>query len=387
MHFSAPTLHAPVLTSRAHKDLLGAYLSSVVVARRPGATPRASISAGLGSIEIPLTTVSLNQNFDAYIHVSYRGAAAGFFDPLVVDSGNFSLIAPDYATIAALPGFAANYTVLADNVTEPWGCPAKILRGPIAISTRSGSVYEITNCVFYACTGPNADNERTANFGTGCISPWQMEGNITLQSPLSFDGNFPYAEFQYAPAGTIFTAGDDPNMTDLSSLTLYRTMPAGYRTFDVIKNLMWMSLSSHSLNIGGVQTGWPGTVPGPIAMVDTGGGPVFLSDPNAYLYSKQWPDPVTPPDWTTTGSVSCISTSDNITIGMGDGAGTFSYEIDTSALPASVQGLTLVMCENCEYMMGNQGMNIGGISALFNLILIDYAAAKVGFKEKTAALV
>jgi len=33
-------------------------------------------------------------------------------------------------------------------------------------------------------------------------------------------------------------------------------------------------------------------------------------------------------------------------------------------------------------MMGQQGMNVGGISALANAILIDYAQGKVGFKKK-----
>jgi len=33
-------------------------------------------------------------------------------------------------------------------------------------------------------------------------------------------------------------------------------------------------------------------------------------------------------------------------------------------------------------MMEENGMNIGGLSALFNYILIDYTAARVGFKRK-----
>jgi len=45
-------------------------------------------------------------------------------------------------------------------------------------------------------------------------------------------------------------------------------------------------------------------------------------------------------------------------------------------------GLTLVMCKVNDYMMGKQGMNIGGLSALFNTILIDYGHAKVGLKPK-----
>jgi hypothetical protein len=33
-------------------------------------------------------------------------------------------------------------------------------------------------------------------------------------------------------------------------------------------------------------------------------------------------------------------------------------------------------------MRGYDGMNIGGTSALFNYILVDYASAKVGLKAK-----
>jgi len=58
-----------------------------------------------------------------------------------------------------------------------------------------------------------------------------------------------------------------------------------------------------------------------------------------------------------------------------------------SDMPASVQGLTLVMCHESQFMRGNNGINIGGLSALFNYILIDYSLGKVGFKPKPAALV
>jgi hypothetical protein len=386
MHYSAPTLHAPVLTLQSHKDLLGGELLSIVTKRRPA--PLSRIAAPAALLDIPLTTVSLDKNFDAYINISFRGAPANFSVPLVVDSGNFSLIVPDYEDIAGLANFSRDYAVVATNVIEPWGCPASILQGPIEIPTQDGSVYEISNCLFYACTGANPAGDRTANFGTGCISPWYQQGNVTIKSPLSFDATYPYAEFNYAAANQIFAVGTQPNIAQGSSLTLYRAMPQGYQTFDIIKNLMWMSLIPRSLSVGGIETAWPGTVASPpIAMVDTGGGPVFLSDPNGYLYKANWPDPVPPPWWTSPGSVSCESTKDDIAIGLGDDRNSFSYRIDTSALPASVQGLTLVMCEMCEYMMGNQGMNIGGISALFNKILIDYVSGKVGFKAKMAAVI
>ena len=61
----------------------------------------------------------------------------------------------------------------------------------------------------------------------------------------------------------------------------------------------------------------------------------------------------------------------------------YTYTVDTAGLPTSVQGLTLVMCKYNSFMMSQQGMNIGGISALFNDILIDYSGSRVGLKPKT----
>lgn len=116
-------------------------------------------------------------------------------------------------------------------------------------------------------------------------------------------------------------------------------------------------------------------------MIDTGGGPVFLSDPNGYVYSTKWPDPEADPDWTS-DSVSCQSTSDAIAIELGDHNGSISYNINTHNLPPTVRGLTLVMCKLNSYMMGQQGMNIGGISALANYILVDYKDRQVGLKPK-----
>jgi hypothetical protein len=69
-------------------------------------------------------------------------------------------------------------------------------------------------------------------------------------------------------------------------------------------------------------------------------------------------------------------------VSIGDAAGSYAYVIDNSTFPIPAQGLTLVMCENNAYMMNQQGMNIGGISALVNSILIDFKNNKVGFKTR-----
>jgi hypothetical protein len=116
-------------------------------------------------------------------------------------------------------------------------------------------------------------------------------------------------------------------------------------------------------------------------MVDTGGGPMFLTDPNGYVYGVKWPDAVACPTWTS-NSQSCNCISDALRITLDDGAASYGYTIDPSQLPPSAQGLTAVMCKVNEFMRGQQGMNIGGISALFNHILVDYSGSRVGFRKR-----
>lgn len=380
MSLSAPRLHAPVLASKAQLDLVAPRLATIAVARQRMALAVAPVPITT-SVSIPLTTVSLQTNFDAMIHITYpwrQGPAV----ELMVDSGNASLIVPSFDDIAHLPNASRAYKVLARNVVEPWGCPANILQGPIQIPMKDGGVYTIKDCVFYACTGPNASGALTANFGTGWISPWQSSNFITLQSPLSYDAGFPFAEFRYAPASQVLSAAAAPDVNQSSQLTLYKTMPAGYRSFEIKRGSQWMSLTPKSLRIGDVVTGWPGARPS-IAMMDTGGGPVFLSDPDNFVFSRTWPDPAGNPAWAAApGSMQCQSTFDQITLEVGDDNGSYSYTIDTSHLPASVQGLTLVMCEKCFFMMDQDGMNVGGITALFNDIVVDYSAGKIGLRPK-----
>ncbi len=91
------------------------------------------------------------------------------------------------------------------------------------------------------------------------------------------------------------------------------------------------------------------------------------------------------PSWTETPpppSLHCRTTLDVIGIVLGDESNTYYYSIDASALPASARKWGLVMCELNQYMEGQQGMNIGGLSALENYILIDYPNARVGLKPK-----
>jgi hypothetical protein len=385
MHFSPHSLHPPVIVSPDHKTAIEEEFSSLARKQRP---QRQVAAPSTDSLEIPLTTVSLNSNFDAYIDVWFKGAPATSPVQLLLDSGNSMLVVPRWEDIEALPNGSRDYKVLGTG-NAPWNCPAKIVRGPIDLATTGGDTYRLEDCVFYACTGePPSGGSRVANFGAGCLSPWTANGGnrppdigVTMQAPLSYNSSYPYVEFNYAPVANIHGAANTPRVARGSYLKVYKGKPSGYNMFDIIPDCEWMSLTPKALSIGGVKTLWPGTVSSPIAMIDTGGGPVYLSDPNGYVCSNRWRDPVANPTWTSE-SVGCQSISDIIAIELGDKNGSFSYNIDTSHMPPAVQGLTLVMCKLNSYMMDQQGMNIGGISALVNCILVDYQRCQVGFKPK-----
>jgi hypothetical protein len=385
MSCSPPSLHAPVLETSAHKKFFMDKLA--LITREEIKVQEAKVFTNGKFITIPLTTVSRAFNFDANINIRYRGAPSDSLVTLLVDSGNSSLIVPHFSQIEKLPNFSKDYKVLINDVNEPWGCPACIVRGSIEIPTQGGGIFEISDCTFYACTGPNDKGDCTANFGMGCITPWGTVGKLPIKAPLAYNRVYPYAQLAYAPAAQMFAIQDEPKIDRQSSLVLHKVMPEGYRMFDIIKNLFWMSLRPNFLNIASTETGWPGELTSSsIAMIDTGGGPVFLSDPKKYLYARTWPNQVSLP-WWTSDSDRCQSVNDDLVIGVGDRDKLYSYRIATANLPSSVQNLTLVICKRCSYMQGNDGMNIGGLSALFNYILIDYVSARVGFRPKSLDLV
>lgn len=394
MKYPGPSLHPAVLRTEAeHHFFRNRVLPPATQQKLPVPRP-----VDDKSISLPLTTVAQAGRFDAYINISFPGADGALSPDLLVDSGNTCLILPDYAALAALPGFTQNYKILERDTKEPWGCPARKLRGPIRIpTTEKGKFYDIPDCIFYACTGSNGYAEPTANFGTGCLAPRKI-GDNTIRSPLALSDEYSYAVYDFAAATKIH----GPRMGSMnigagdSFLTLYKDMPDGYRhqIFEIVPNQLWMSLRPKRLSIDGKETKWPGKLAASsIAMVDTGGGPVFLSDPEKYVWADDWPAPARLPAWIggDDGSYSCQATRANLSITLSDGHGEFSYHVETAKLPD--QSLTLVMCKQCYYMEENphgvpqNGMNIGGLSACVNYILIDYARARVGLKAKHPDLV
>lgn len=275
--------------------------------------------------------------------------------PLVADSGNNILIVPDYD---AIPNTAAYQTLTRDPVKEPWNCDAHIVQGPINIPTRAHGVLRIPDCIFYACMADNPDGTsgRTSNFGFGYTTSWAVDpaSNQILKVLFAYLPQPPLVEVDIRPA-----TGNASNLaiTEDSSLILLDAQPTGYTMFSLASSTTWMSLVPEALSIAGTRTSWPGTLNPVIAMIDTGGTAAFLSDPNGALSGPTLPDTVPSPFNDKGRYDKGIATEAVVEIVLGDGGGTsYSFSLSTAALPPAAQGPLLVICRNCEFMFGVNGI-------------------------------
>lgn len=381
MHFSPPKLHPPVVTTDEHRNFVRDKIEALA-SRRPKSDGR--VAAG-SRVIIPLTTVAMSGNFDSYIQVQFPIPGGNpVTAQLLVDSGNDCLVVPHSDALVQ----SGAYTFWGA-YTEPFGCPAYLLQGPLQIPTLDGGVYEIPDCVFYACYLDNpAGGGRTANFGAGRVIPWptMMVGpppqtELTLACPFAYNKAYSFVEFIYGPAAAM-SFGGGPLVTDGSFLVLNSYIPSGYTMLEIIPNAMWMAVVPTSLTINGTMTGWPGSDPSPLAQIDTGGGPVLVSDPNGHAKLNPWPDRVTCPPWAASDYPYCNCTSAALQLGFAgyDNVGAYSYSIDGSALPAPAQGLTAVVYNPGP---GPDTINIGGLSMLFNRLLVEYAGNRIGLLPQT----
>lgn len=375
MNVSQPRLHRSVALTPDERVAVEQMIKTGHAKRM---TRLQGMVAATDAYAIPLGTISRDGNFDAYISLRPRDCAN---TRMLVDTGNNMLVLPRWEDIAALPNWQNSFTVLSSG-HEPWGCPANLVRGPIEIDAEGGSTFVIENCIFYACTAdvPNGGG-RTANYGAGILSPSPFDGATPLKPPQAFNPDFPFAEFDFEPLSRVMSFSRELQVASGSTLRISKAAPPDYRMLEIVQNTSWMALVPKSLSIGPIITRWPNPARPAIAMIDTGGGPVFLSDPDGYLYNETWPPTAANPGWTAE-SLPCVSTGGAIGVELGDARTTFSYRLDTSAMTATVSGLTLVMCADNQYMRGQYGINIGGVSALSIGILIDYQRALVGLKSK-----
>ena len=91
-------------------------------------------AASVGSVSIPISTVSASGNFDALIDVIVAGLAPV---PTCFDTGNSCLVLPYFEKISSAPNFLARYKVWPEVVEEPFGARARPVRGAVAFSARN----------------------------------------------------------------------------------------------------------------------------------------------------------------------------------------------------------------------------------------------------------
>jgi hypothetical protein len=401
VRFSPPTLHAPVIVSDEHHTLVQAKMAALL-AKRPPAQPvvRTAALSTPASVTIPLPAVSLTSNFDSFIQIQLRLKATpsdqvpALIEPMIVDTGNSSLIVPNGEDLIDEP----DYTILARNVEEPWGCLANIYQGPVDIPTADGTLYTIPQCIFFGCIANNKKDKRTANFGAGRIEPLELKGGVPMPSALGQDPNYPYAEFDLVAADKMFSAASGPQVVEGSRLILHAAFPDDFANamIDIVHDRIWMSVvpQTQSLLVNGFATGWPPPAPPAaspdlpgrpdyLALVDTGGGPLLIADPDGLVWSKT-ATPAECPCWAE-AAWKCVADSFTLALVDASDRNPYAFSISTKDLPPPAAGLTAVISEDTSIIQGQDGLNIGGIFALTNRILVDYRDVRVGFLHKPAA--
>jgi hypothetical protein len=383
------SLHPPITTDPAHIAWIEQALADAAARRTRAlalAPALAARAAPPDKVSISMVNVSATDGFDNYLFVRFKG---GPLVKIMADSGNDCLVMPSLDALRALPNFHTDYTVLIDCnggpcTQEPFGNDAALVRGPIEIPAADGSIVTLRDCVFFACKGSGPDDK--GNFGLGVVTNVRQVGDNTVQPPLTYNIGYGYAEVDLVDVPMGLDDSGNPIISDKSLLTLYKQPPASYSPlFEIMPDVPWMALVPEALSINGTQTTWPKNLDQPIiAMIDTGGQLTFLRDPNGDLAKTQWPDGDVP-SWATEPAEVCVATNSKIDITLGDSKGSYSYTIDPDELPPTDRRTTLVMCKEPTYMFGWNGMNIGGLSLVFNSLLIDYANKKVGLKKKAPA--
>ena len=325
------------------------------------------------SITISLPKITRETNYGCMMDVGYKGTAQR--TSCALDTGNYYLIMPRWEDLKALSNFKSDYKVLYKDVQEPWRCPANIVKGPIILPAKDGTV-TIDDCVFYVCTGDNDRGDRTANFGAGLSNhplPKDKNGkDIAIKTPLAYSPSYRYAEV-------------DHSYTSKSKLVLHpaNSKPAGYTMLDILPSIGGgaMAVQVKSLTIDGQdQSKWVRSwndpnVKGPPAFIDSGGGPVLVGDPNDKL-TKGLPPTKTRPGWKSKSNWQFSNAP--VTIVVQDDKGhTFKLNVDESP-----SGLTFIGGNDVFPKNNPPMMNAGGISFVSTSVIIDYVARQVGFKKQ-----
>ncbi len=247
---------------------------------------------------------ALVDNYDSFISVEYHkgGNWTPTMKTMVFDTGSDALILPDFTLLDA-----TKYTVIADNIYEPWGCPAKILKGPI----RLGMTMEIPECQFVACTAPNSSGNRTGICGASIglrdtDGPYPRSPIVQLCRQLKR----PFCEIVI-------------NTSNLNSqVSFFSNKPSSYSQknvggpFPMIPNIPWTAIAIEGIKVDGNSTEWQvSSANEHIGLLDTGGGPVMINDDPQQSLVSAFKKTSNCPGWVSPSSgAKCFS--DQITVNI-----------------------------------------------------------------------
>ena len=284
-------------------------------------------------------------NYDSFISVEYRkgGEWVPTTETMLFDTGSVALILPYYKNLDA-----TKYRTIKDNITEPWGCPAKILKGPI----RLGGM-EIPECQFIACTGPNTYKRRTHICGASISSrnePYVYPSSpivqvckklkrpffevvintSNLKSQVSFFSNKP-PSYSQKNVGGPFPIIPNENWTAIAiegikvDGTKWQKLPQGCPAGEpdcgcYVDNQCWGSIDYDEANCANefIDAKWcmaSNPANKYIGLLDTGGGPIMINDDKQQSLASVFKNTTKCPGWLSS-SLGAQCFSDQITVSI-----------------------------------------------------------------------
>ena len=235
------------------------------------------------------------ENYTSTIYIEYFKSGSNNWvqtdQPMIFDTGSVFLILPYFSNLDP-----EKYQVVEDNIKEPWGCPAKIVKGPI----RLGKTIKITDCYFIACTDVNTNGTRTHICGSSVGSRSDYTG---ATSPIM-------QVCQQLKRSFFEVVINEKSPTSKSQIKFSTNKPAIYNQktvggpFPIIKKINLTAIAIQGLYIDDAKpmARWDHdpTIPY-IGLLDTGGGPIMINDDvNGSLKNNGFNEPSTNcPSWST----------------------------------------------------------------------------------------
>ena len=315
------------------------------------------------SVSIPL---DIDRNW-SYVHVSVWGQAEKTWvaTRMVFDTGSTCMIYPNADDLSP-----AVYERIGDPVTEPWGCPAVVVQGPVKIGQ-----FELGASIkFLACTGENENKQRTSVFGAGPGIGTMMD--VCEHCPLEqISGTYRFSEIK-VHAGTLVLHKNKPPEyaqmlplmhNDLPTLPIIGLSIPGAAAW-AAENWFEHARNNYSDDIG--------------LLLDTAGGPTIWFDPAKILANSGAFESGVIDTWcsgsSAQGGCGGIGVQlPEVTLTLGSAGASVSIDLVMPVSQGTEDGIAC-FCTNDQFVSEMTPLNVGGALFLSHTLLIDWAGRSVG---------